>query len=439
MLFDDLDRKIREAAEQHHPAYDERAWQKMEKLLNQHLPQQKDDKRRVIFLVFLFLLIGGGAFLVISKPWNKQSGKDQLVSTKQTGVETSTKNKPDNTTNNVPSHQVDKADRKTVAGEIVNPLPQPQKTNNGPVDVTFVSKTRNKNATNASGSKEDQLTQITNLVSNNSTANKAPVQENKTEEANNNTDNPILKSSTVNPANEQKEKINNSNAVQNETKPTTDLQSVKADEKKTSVQKKSGSTKNYFSFFASAGPDVSKAGSSKTGKTTLAYGLGVGYTLNRITLRTGIFASKKIYWADANDYQLAHPIPPTVKFVGADANCDVVEVPLKVSYSFIEKGKNTVFGGAGLSSYFMKKEKYVYNYETGWGTSYTYPYETKNENKHYFSVLNLSAGYARDISKTVSLSAEPYIDVPLVGIGVGKVRLNSAGVLFSVSVKPFRK
>jgi len=437
MLFDDLDKKIKEAAEQHHPAYDERAWQKMEKLLNEHLPQQKDDRRRVVFLVLLFLLIGGGAFLVISKPWNKQAGPTQLVSTNQTSIETSTNNKPNNSTNNVTTPQVDKADRKIVPGEIEPPLVQTQKPNKVSADVASVVKRNNGNPTNVSGSKEDALTETTTVTSNNTTTNKMPSQENKIAETNN-TDNPILKSSTANSVNEQKEKINNSNAVQRETKPVTDQQAVKADEKKTSAQK-SLRPKNYFSFFASAGPDVSKAGSSKTGKTTLAYGLGVGYTMNRITLRTGIFASKKIYWANANDYELSHPIPPTVKFVGADANCDVVEVPLKVSYSFVEKGKNSVFGGAGLSSYFMKKEKYVYNYETGWGTSYTYPYETKNENKHYFSVLNLSAGYSREISKTVSLTAEPYVDVPLVGIGVGKVHLNSAGVLFTVSVKPFKK
>ena len=44
--------RIKEAAEQHHPAYDENAWQKMEKLLNQHLPQRKDDRRKVFFFAF---------------------------------------------------------------------------------------------------------------------------------------------------------------------------------------------------------------------------------------------------------------------------------------------------------------------------------------------------------------------------------------------------
>src|SRR5258705_2483585 len=73
MQFDDLDNKIKEAADQHHPAYDEKAWHKMEKLLNEHLPQPKNDGRRIIFFLLFFLLIGGGVFIVISKPWEKNS------------------------------------------------------------------------------------------------------------------------------------------------------------------------------------------------------------------------------------------------------------------------------------------------------------------------------------------------------------------------------
>ena len=76
MLFDNFDKKIKEAAEQHHPAYDENAWRKMESLLNEHLPKQRD-KRRFFLLAFATLLIGGGAFVLLSKPHAKNS--DQMV------------------------------------------------------------------------------------------------------------------------------------------------------------------------------------------------------------------------------------------------------------------------------------------------------------------------------------------------------------------------
>src|SRR5690348_10755429 len=74
MQFEDLDKKIREAAEQHHPAYDEKAWTKMQKLLNRHLPQARTDKRRAIILLFLLLFIGGGALFFIFRSNNSKGG-----------------------------------------------------------------------------------------------------------------------------------------------------------------------------------------------------------------------------------------------------------------------------------------------------------------------------------------------------------------------------
>src|SRR4029078_3524934 len=113
-------------------------------------------------------------------------------------------------------------------------------------------------------------------------------------------------------------------------------------------------------------------------------------------------------------------------------------IPVKLSYNFATRNRSNWFAGAGLSSYLMKREDYLYEYESNTGTYY-HAYETKNENKHYFSVLNLSGGYSYQLSNTISLSAEPYLEVPLTGIGVGKVHLNSGGVLFTVGVSPFRK
>src|SRR5689334_1836775 len=72
MLFDNFDKKIKEAAEQHHPAYDENAWRKMENLLDQHLPQE-NSRRRFFLLAFAVLLIGGGAYFFVSKPHGKRS------------------------------------------------------------------------------------------------------------------------------------------------------------------------------------------------------------------------------------------------------------------------------------------------------------------------------------------------------------------------------
>jgi hypothetical protein len=54
MLFDQFDKKIKEAAEQHHPAYDEKAWKKMENLLKLHLPQEKKRQEKNFSFSFYF-------------------------------------------------------------------------------------------------------------------------------------------------------------------------------------------------------------------------------------------------------------------------------------------------------------------------------------------------------------------------------------------------
>jgi hypothetical protein len=93
----------------------------------------------------------------------------------------------------------------------------------------------------------------------------------------------------------------------------------------------------------------------------------------------------------------------------------------------------------GISSFIMKKESYDYQYKTPAGQTWNYLKEISNENKHFFSVLTLSGGYQYKINNRISLIAEPYIKLPLKGIGYGAIKLNSAGLLFTAAVKPFVK
>ncbi|MEO6683535.1 MAG: hypothetical protein ABIN48_12005, partial [Ginsengibacter sp.] len=57
MQDEEYDKRIKEAADHYHPAYDDKAWEKMEQLLDQHLPQEKK-KRRIIYFLLPFLLLG---------------------------------------------------------------------------------------------------------------------------------------------------------------------------------------------------------------------------------------------------------------------------------------------------------------------------------------------------------------------------------------------
>jgi hypothetical protein len=473
MQFEDFDNKVRQAADQHHPNYDEKAWAKMQNLLEQHLPVKKDRDRRIIFLLLLFFLVGGGVWLIVSKPW--QQGNTTISASKNL----------DKTPTNAPA-----AEPNGASGTAASSVPaENAKLSNAVPDQT--EKDNPANAANGVTGKKTQLT-VTNpdaanndkgqslTVSQTGKSNSPSPKQNKSAAVKNNKRNQsaVALAVTANTrkgngivwdnANVSSVQNNNTSSTINSSIAMTDkaqthtgdasgndetkvieekknndenVQPLAADKKKDVAKKSPGSKKSNYIFFSfSAGPDMSYISLSEPGEVKLLSGAGVGYSIkDRWFIRTGFYSGSKIYTANKYNYKPDNP-GPTNNLEKIDADCKVYEVPLSVAYNFSKAEKHSFFGSMGLSSFFMKKEEYqyLYKYPGPPVTTYTHTKELYNENQHYFSVLTLSAGYGLRLNKTFSISAEPYIKLPLAGIGYGHVKLNSMGALFSVNVTPFR-
>src|SRR5690606_33192634 len=113
---------------------------------------------------------------------------------------------------------------------------------------------------------------------------------------------------------------------------------------------------------------------------------------------------------------------------GVEGSCNVLEIPLRASYTFINDNKKSISFNSGLSSYLMLKEKYIFSYTPQSGYN-DYVLEKVNANQHYFSVVELSASYRFKSKKSkTQFGIEPYVKLPLGGVGEGKVHLKSSGV-----------
>jgi hypothetical protein len=98
-----------------------------------------------------------------------------------------------------------------------------------------------------------------------------------------------------------------------------------------------------------------------------------------------------------------------------------------LNYTVLNKGKNTLSLGTGMSSYLMLKEDYRFNY----AKNYNYPnsnYSITNQNQHWFGVLNFEAKYQRQISPKFAIGLQPYMKVPINDIGFANVKLQSLGM-----------
>jgi hypothetical protein len=401
----------------------------MEKLLDKHLPQKDDDRRKYILLLLLFLLTGGGVYLMIAKPW--QSGKPLVISEKKAPQ-------------NIPGNSLKTAD----AGN------SEKMNDNNNIDINERSISEK---TIAFQSKRQQFipginrtSQINSIKPVLNTINSSLLQENKAiadplkniETAQKNKDAKTINSINDNNdiVNLSSEKIDGNKSI-GEQKINTDSTQSKTDAASASKVKKakSGIKKNNSFFLSlSTGPDISFPGLDDLGKTKLIAGAGIGYTFkNKFTLRAGFYTGRKIYSAQPYQYHTTGTPNPNYTLERVDADCRVYEIPILLSYNFNHSVRQSWFATAGVSSYLMKRETYDYHYKSSTGQVYTHQWTFRDENKHYFSVLTLSGGYQRKINSTFSLMAEPYIKIPMVGVGSGKVKLNSAGVLLSVGINLF--
>jgi len=182
------------------------------------------------------------------------------------------------------------------------------------------------------------------------------------------------------------------------------------------------------------GPDVSLVGFSEVTKPGTNLSILLEYQLNRRwSINSGITYSKKNYKAKGEDY---HP-PKGFWDYGVvpdmtDATCEVIDIPINIRYYFRPAKSNRLFASTGLSTYLMLTEDYKFQYARDDPQYLVLSWSGKNENQHYFAIYNLSVGYQRSMGKQWFLEIEPFVKLPLTGVGFGEVDLWSTGASFSL-------
>jgi hypothetical protein len=181
-------------------------------------------------------------------------------------------------------------------------------------------------------------------------------------------------------------------------------------------------------------PDISLVGFGETTKPGTNLGVLVEYQFgSRWSLQSGLIYSKKHYKAAGDDYNA----PEGFWYYGTvpddtDATCDVLDIPLNLRYYFNSSRHNRFFASTGFSSYIMLTEDYYYHYEDNYDPDLVDSWGVSNENQHFFGIYNFSLGYQKALGSQWFLEIEPFIKVPLGGVGFGEVKLWSTGSFFSL-------
>ena len=161
------------------------------------------------------------------------------------------------------------------------------------------------------------------------------------------------------------------------------------------------------------------------------FGLLLGYSFNdRWAVESGIYLDRKRYYSDGEYFSTKNVhLYPGGNLLNVDGTCYMWEIPLNVRYNFTTSPRMKWFATAGLSTYLMTKEDYSYQY-IPWpgGSTQESSWKINSPSQYWFSVVNLSAGFEQRVGKIGNLRLEPYVRLPLSGIGTGRLPIMSTGL-----------
>ena len=464
MSLDDFNKKIELPGDAGPPSFEESEWDKMETLLDTHLPQKKD-RRRFIFWLFALLISLGlfSGYYFMYKPagvpvesvnttpfindhnsspgtiekTDQKTNNEKIEDNSNTVADKSTQPPADNNekangkTNLYQKNNNEKVEDNsiTVADKNIQPPADNNEKVNGKINL-YKKNNYNSNLNNLSVSvntkinsykrngDENNMTSIFEIPSQNT--NKTPYTEPKMETVQTN----------INTNNNDKPVVADTIALKTSKELADEKKNSKSDSKKIK-------SKNNLYITLSTGLEANGTKFSSFGAVTPVYGAGLQYSIGKkLFVRAGVLITKKQYEAKDKDYtRKSGTWMSNVTFDNIVAKCKVVEMPIAIGYILTNNKKTTIYATAGTSAYFMKKEDYQFYFKTMSGNDTTRNANFTNNSNHLFSSLNLSAGIEQKINNKLSITAEPIIKIPISGIGFGKVKLYSAGVVISAKIK----
>jgi hypothetical protein len=194
--------------------------------------------------------------------------------------------------------------------------------------------------------------------------------------------------------------------------------------------KAKGKNQHYFYTGILVAPDLSTVKFQSVKGMGYTTGILVGYSFGpRWSIETGAYLDMKKYYTDGQ-YFSKKKIQALwgLDIQNVDGSCNMIEIPLNARYNLNTSEKRKWFVTTGLATYLMYKEQYNFQILSSSGYSWSNPHTYHNPSQSWFSQISLSMGYEQKLGKVGNLRLEPYLRIPLAGIGTGSLPITSAGL-----------
>ena len=184
----------------------------------------------------------------------------------------------------------------------------------------------------------------------------------------------------------------------------------------------------YFSI--SAGLEYNQVKNQGLTKPGWNAGLLAGVQLNnKISIETGLQLSQKKYFSSGLYFKPKSGSMPSDMVVNSlTGNSVLIELPVNLKYN-LQKGNNTFYLVTGISSFLMTTESnHYFALISGAQTEMDSKYQQMHN--YFASMINVAAGYQFALNKKNNLRVEPYLQIPIRGIGIGSMPVMATGLHF---------
>ncbi len=194
---------------------------------------------------------------------------------------------------------------------------------------------------------------------------------------------------------------------------------------------------NYRGLYAglTAGVDFSKGTSMHFGSAGFDGGLVLGYRFNKsLSVESGISRVTKNYESIGSNFNMDKvktSMPAGMVINNLTSHSRLVEIPLKVKYDFYQRNKAAFFITGGLTSYILTRESNQYNASVNGAPEKLTGMYKKNSYEIPAAAV-FSAGYQHIISQRINIRIEPFLKIPIQGIGIGNLPVTTAGFQFAL-------
>jgi hypothetical protein len=458
----DIDRLSREASDSYEPDDSSLSWSRLEQKLAQQMPERPPDGFRFgrinpyVLSSAIILLAGTSFFFIKNFNYSKYSTRN-IQAINQTVVlpDADSKNASGNTVHLDSIEGQELTDGKNKHLSVTDQKPVPSSTNGSDADIKNLSGTLSMNAQanpdkeTGNSMKGGRKSSLNSFKSGSATAagiremNSAnPAEEQKKDDKN------VM--ALASGATEIKDNGRNKNQIHlpfvitnsnglGKVSGNDSLMNQLA-QSNTPIHQKSLHLNRSLNIGFTFGPDYTNAGDIANNQIGNNIGLTLGYYLtDKLSVNTGFIYSNKFYWSDAHQYVRQVPnsrpnaMPAPIDYINGASN--IWELPLTVRYDFAQHNKTKFFANAGLSSYFMMKQTYIYFIHAGQNQLAYKTFDNQQVN-YWFGIADISAGFEAEIGKGFSFQAEPFLKLPLRNMGAENLKLTSYGFLMTFKYAP---